>query len=47
MRLAEAEAFPRFLEAEALTQTEAFATHDAGEGVRAFQERRTPAFRGH
>lgn len=46
LRLGEAEAFPRFLEAEAQTQTEAFATHDAGEGVRAFKERRAPRFAG-
>lgn len=46
LRLGEAEAFARYLDAEAETQTEAFQSRDFREGVAAFLEKRPPVFEG-
>jgi 2-(1,2-epoxy-1,2-dihydrophenyl)acetyl-CoA isomerase len=47
LRFEQADAFARYLELEARTQTEAFQSEDFREGVAAFRERRPPRFRGH
>lgn len=46
LRLESADAFARYLEVEAETQTEAFQSADFAEGVAAFREKRAPVFRG-
>src|SRR5438094_2298663 len=46
LRLESADAFARYLDVEAETQTEAFQSQDFAEGVAAFREKRAPVFRG-
>jgi 2-(1,2-epoxy-1,2-dihydrophenyl)acetyl-CoA isomerase len=46
LRFGEAEAFARYLEAEAQAQAEAFQSRDFAEGVAAFRERRPATFEG-
>jgi 2-(1,2-epoxy-1,2-dihydrophenyl)acetyl-CoA isomerase len=46
LRCGEADAFAKYLEAEAQAQAEAFASEDFREGVAAFRESRTAVFRG-
>lgn len=47
LRYDQADAFARYLELEAQTQTESFQSQDFREGVTALRERRTPVFQGH
>jgi 2-(1,2-epoxy-1,2-dihydrophenyl)acetyl-CoA isomerase len=46
LRFEQTDAFARYLELEAQTQTEAFQSQDFREGVTAFRENRTPVFQG-